>query len=95
MIPENIHTIPQAAFWNSKGGGSWTGILKAWGVTQFGIPNALGVFSSEFPEKEDGLEFGDLISFPVCKSSVNRPWIKSMWISEQISCAVRPTLKKP
>ena len=35
---------------------SWTGILKAWGVMQFLIPNALGGFSSEFPE-EDGKSF--------------------------------------
>ena len=31
MVPENIHTIPQAVSWNSEGEGiSLTRILKAW-----------------------------------------------------------------
>ena len=52
----------QVASWNSKGEGvSWTGILKAWWVTQFEIPNAWwgggGGFSSEFPEGEDSESF--------------------------------------
>lgn len=33
------------------GGVSWTGFLKAWGVMQFGIPNARDL-SSVFPEGE-------------------------------------------
>lgn len=49
------------------------GILKAWGITQFGIPNALWSFSSDFPEKDSkSLEISNLITFPVCKSSSNR-----------------------
>ena len=32
VIQENIHTLPQAASWNSEGKGvSWTEILKYWG----------------------------------------------------------------
>ena len=58
MIPENIHTIPWAASWNSEGEGgvSWSGIPKAWGVMQFGVPKAWGegVFSSEFSEFLEG-----------------------------------------
>ena len=52
VIPENIHTLPWAASWNSKGEGIfWTGILKAWGVIQFQIPNTWGrEASSEFLE---------------------------------------------
>lgn len=52
MIPENIHTIPQAVSWNSKGEGSfldWNSEGMR-GVAQFGIPDA----SSEFAEEEDG-----------------------------------------
>ena len=42
------------ASWNSEGEGvSWTGILRAWGVTQFGIQNTQGSFIFEFPEVED------------------------------------------
>ena len=64
MIPENFHTIPRAASWNSEGEGdiSWTGILKAWerhGGTQFGIPNARGVSALNF-NGEDGRSFASL-----------------------------------
>ena len=33
---------------------SWTGIPKAWGVTQFGIPKAWKGFSSELSEFPEG-----------------------------------------
>ena len=38
---------------------SWTGILQAWGVTQFGIPNAWeeGGFSFDFPQGENSKSF--------------------------------------
>ena len=67
VIPENIHTLPQAAAWNSEGEGvSWTGILKAWGYAVWkskcmelgwGGGGGRGGFSSEFPEDEDGKIF--------------------------------------
>ena len=53
VIPENIHTIPQAASWNSEGEGGFLGLefRRRGGVTQFGIPKAWGGnFSSEFSE---------------------------------------------
>ena len=56
MIPENIHTIPRAASWNSEGEGGFLGLefqRRGGGVTQFGIPKAWeggGCFSSEFSE---------------------------------------------
>ena len=58
MIPENIHTIPRAASWNSEGEGGFLGLefRRRGGVTQFGIPKAWGggggggCFSSEFSE---------------------------------------------
>ena len=59
MIPENIHTIPRAASWNSEGEGG--GGFLDWnsegvgGVTQFRIPKAWGGdFSSEFSEFPEG-----------------------------------------
>ena len=44
MIPENIHTIPRAASWNSEGEGGFLGLefRRCGGVTQFGIPKAWG-----------------------------------------------------
>ena len=44
MIPENIHTIPRAASWNSEGEGGFLGLefRRRGGVTQFGIPKAWG-----------------------------------------------------
>ena len=61
MIPENIHTIPRAASWNSEGEGgvSWSGIPKEW---RGGGANAVwsskgmgrGGFSSEFSEFPEG-----------------------------------------
>ena len=53
VIPENIHTIPRAASWNSEGEGGFLGLefRRRGGVTQFGIPKAWGgCFSSEFSE---------------------------------------------
>jgi len=46
VIPENIHTIPWAASWNSEGEGGFLGLefRRRGGVTQFGIPKAWGVF---------------------------------------------------
>ena len=48
MIPENIHTIPQAASWNSEGEGGFLGLefRRRGGVTQFGIPKAWGEISA-------------------------------------------------
>ena len=71
VSPENIHTIPQSASWNSQGfGGGGGGVFLDWnsegigGIMQFGIPNAWrgfggegGWFSTEFPEGEDGKSF--------------------------------------
>jgi len=44
VIPENIHTIPQAASWNSEGEGGFLGLefRRRREVTQFGIPKAWG-----------------------------------------------------
>ena len=51
VIPENIHTIPRAASWNSEGEGGFVGLefqrcvcvcVGGGGVTQFGIPKACG-----------------------------------------------------
>ena len=44
MIPENIHTIPRAASWNSEGGGFLGLEFRRRGgeVMQFGNPKALG-----------------------------------------------------
>ena len=44
MIPENIHTIPRAASWNSEGEGGFLGLefRRRGGVMQFGIPKAWG-----------------------------------------------------
>ena len=36
------HTTGGISEFRGRGGLSWTGIPKAWGVTQFGIPKALG-----------------------------------------------------
>ena len=45
-IPENIHTIPRTAFWNSEGkGGGGFFELEIWrhgGILTIGIPNAWG-----------------------------------------------------
>ena len=60
MIPENIHTIPRAASWNSEGEGGFLGLEfrrrgGGGGVMQFGIPKAWGGdFSSEFSEFPEG-----------------------------------------
>ena len=47
MIPENIHTIPRAASWNSEGEGGfldWNSEgIGGRRVAQFGIPKAWGV----------------------------------------------------
>lgn len=55
-----------------KGGISWTGILKARGITQFRNPNTWGRgFTSEFAEEEKAkvsLEIPDLITFSFSKS---------------------------
>lgn len=64
MISENSHTIP----WRGRGGGghlgipqergiSWTGILKAWAVMQFGIPNAWGDSALNFQRGMNGKSF--------------------------------------
>ena len=44
VIPENIHTIPRAASWNSEGEGGFPGVefRRRGGVTQFGVPKAIG-----------------------------------------------------
>ena len=46
-------------------------MLKAWGVTQLGMPNEWGVLFFNFQGKALTalLEIADLITFPVCKSS--------------------------
>ena len=59
VIPENIHTIPRAASWNSEGEGGFLGLefrrRGGGGVTQFGIPKAWGGdFSSEFSKFPEG-----------------------------------------
>ena len=42
-MPENIHTIPQAASWNSEGeGGFLDWNSEGMGAVQFEIPNAWG-----------------------------------------------------
>ena len=48
VIPENIHTIPRAASWNSEGEGGFLGLefRRRGGVTQFGIPKAWGGVSA-------------------------------------------------
>ena len=58
VIPENIHTIPQVASWNSEGEGGFLGLefrRHGGGVMQFGILKAWGGCSSsefsEFPEE--------------------------------------------
>ena len=60
VIPENVHTIPRAASWNSEGEGGgfldWNSKrVGGGGVTQFGIPKAWGGgVSSEFSEFPEG-----------------------------------------
>ena len=74
MIPENVHTIPGAASWNSKGEGRFLGLeFQRHGVvTQFRIPKAWEGFSSELGEFSRGktvkllLEIADLLTFLVC-----------------------------
>ena len=50
MFPENIHTIPRAASWNSKGEEGFLGLefrrRGGGGVMQFGIPKAWGGVSA-------------------------------------------------
>ena len=48
VIPENIHTIPRAASWNSEGEGGFLGLefRRRGGVTHFGIPKAWGGVSA-------------------------------------------------
>ena len=48
VIPENIHTIPRVASWNSEGEGGFLGLefRRRGGVTQFGIPKAWGGVSA-------------------------------------------------
>ena len=50
VIPENIHTIPRAASWNSEGEGGFLALefrrRGGGGVTQFGIPKAWGGVSA-------------------------------------------------
>ena len=53
VIPENIHTIPRSASWNSEGEGGFLGLEfgRRGGVMQFGIPKAWGgCLSSDFSE---------------------------------------------
>ena len=48
VIPENIHTIPRTASWNSEGEGGFLGLefRRSGGVTQFGILKAWGGVSA-------------------------------------------------
>ena len=71
MIPENIHTIPRAASWNSEGEGNGLEFQRhggggGGGVTQFGIPKAWKGLSSELSEftisVKDSLEIADLLT---------------------------------
>ena len=65
VIPENIHTIPRAASWNSEGEGGFLGVefqrRGGGGVTQFGVPNAWGGGVSALNSvnflREDGKSF--------------------------------------
>jgi len=78
VIPENIHTTYHGQHLGipRERGVSWSGILKAWGVIQFRIPNAWkGGSALDFQRgkmAKASLEIADLITFPVCKSSMNR-----------------------
>ena len=54
MIPENIHTIPRAASWNSEGEGGFLGLefRRRWGGNAVWNSKGMGgvCFSSEFSE---------------------------------------------
>ena len=60
-IPENIHTIPQRAFWNSRskgvGGGGWEvfelEIQRHGGILTIGIWKAWGGLDLEFLQETD------------------------------------------
>ena len=73
VIPENIHTIPRAASWNSEGEGEFLGLE----FQRHG--GGGGGFNSEFSEFPEGkmakasLKITDLLTFLVCKSSTNEP----------------------
>ena len=75
------HTTGGILEFPGRRGVSWTGILKAWGVMQFGIPNAWGggggsALNSVNFQREDSenfsLEIADLLTFLISKSSMNR-----------------------
>jgi len=74
VIPENIHTLPWGASWNSKGEGvgGWTGILNAWASYAVWASKHWKGFSSKFPERKMAkplFEFVDLLTFLVFKLS--------------------------
>ena len=68
-------TLQWAASWNSErrgAGGSWTGILEAWGEGGYaGIPNVWGGLALNFQRgriAKSSLEITALLTFLVCKS---------------------------
>ena len=67
-IPENIHTIPRTAFWNSEGKGGFfeLEIGRYGGIFTIGIPKAWGFLDLGFPQETDKsvfLEKADFMDF--------------------------------
>lgn len=66
MIPENVHTIPQVASWNSEGEQGFLDWKCSEGMRGNAVWNSNGMggkcvceeggFCSEFPDGEDGLK---------------------------------------
>jgi len=67
VITENIHTIP----WEFQGG--FLGI----GGDTYGVPNVWGIEALNFLRgKMANYSFSslNLVTLPVCRSRINRPW---------------------
>ena len=76
MIPENIHTIPRAASWNSEGEGGFLGVeFRRRGGGGNAVWSSKGMgrggFSSEFSEFPEGRQpklrlksLSGLVNFP-------------------------------
>lgn len=79
MIPENIHTIPRVASWNSEGEGEFLGLEFqrhfGGGNTVWNSKGLGGVqlWISRGKMAKASLEIADLLTFLVCKSGTNRP----------------------
>ena len=90
VISESIHAIPHVASWNSEGKGrvSRTGILRAWGIMQFGITNAWGVSALNFQRRKTAVvNLPKTTGFSVLASLVSTlNKIRSSWLPRNSTC---------